>query len=464
MHMATKRNGDISKSFFPVLVICTLIFVWPIPHTIALRNFLYVFLVFSLWPIRHDCYYFIIQNKSVRFWVYLVILTLWIIFQSIFISMEPMSALGNVYGKWIKPVFCFGLGFAFLIYCTKINIDLGKIALLVTIPLAALSFLQIIDVLLYWYQTGELTVGFTRITHSRDKSSFFNNMLLALLATESVMRFGNKKPFMPINSRYLIILLLMTSISSILIGTRLGNVGAIVTFVSGGSLILVALKKESKGLQLIFVMLIISILISGMAYFSYKSDSRWKTLFEHVQIGWKTNENLHWLNAEKYPPPKDINGNPVNHSNYARIAWLKEGIKIIKDRPLGFGYDTSAFGNALAYYYPDEKISLHRHAHSAIIDWAIAVGLPGLILLLVFFVDGIVQNIKQYIRNPTFSSLAVIFIASGFFFRMFVDQTLRDHMFEQFMFFYGFFISLSIWNKNNLSSNLILSKTEIVNN
>ena len=83
------------------------------------------------------------------------------------------------------------------------------------------------------------------------------------------------------------------------------------------------------------------------------------------------------------------------------------------------------------------------HAHSGLIDFAIANGLPGLALWLMFLCALFYTGWTAFALGRVAPALALMFIVSGFFSRSIVDSNIRDHILQQFMFL-SIFIAVAL--------------------
>lgn len=170
---------------------------------------------------------------------------------------------------------------------------------------------------------------------------------------------------------------------------------------------------------------------------------------ETVPIALDTTNNKAWLDSKKYEYPKLSNGETVSSSNYERPAWVKEGLILISENPLGVGYGRNAFGHG--------SRQIRRsggHSHSGIIDLGIGTGIPGMALWVLFLGALVYYGFSSFKNTVVILARRLFFIASGFCFRMIVDSVIRDHMLEQFMFLAGFLLTMSareIDAKNSVS-------------
>ena len=207
--------------------------------------------------------------------------------------------------------------------------------------------------------------------------------------------------------------------------------GVIVHYINGW-------KKVGKK-ALIFLPVLLVLLVAG-AWTSWKTDPRWNSLKETLPIAWDIDTNKAWLNAEKYPYPTLPNGQVADASNYERPAWIHAGLRLIANRPLGAGFSRHAFGHELARVYPESEPGTGGHSHSGMIDFAVAAGIPGVVLWMGFILTLITFGGIAYFRYGAAAGLVLVFLTSGFFGRSLLDSSMRDHMLEQFLFVAAFLL------------------------
>ena len=130
-------------------------------------------------------------------------------------------------------------------------------------------------------------------------------------------------------------------------------------------------------------------------------------------------------------------GNPSGHSVTQRIEYLRTGFSILKDNPL-FGVGTGDVPAAFDRKYDENKTALdpewRLRAHNQWLTFAIAFGIPGLIILLIAFIlPGLLQKkFSQYL-------FLLFFMVS--FLSMFNEDTLETQAGVAFFaFFYTFLL------------------------
>jgi len=423
-----------------------LMFFWPIPRTIAVRNIAMALslLLFLYLAFKNGVFGLVLSDIQKKVLVILGATTVWFYFQAVFISNETAWALKELM-QWLSAVVCFLLGFL------AASIDSKNAKIVFLIVLAAL-FIHVFYVDLFAIKHfvsngGVFPTRLEGLAEGPDKANYLTNWMLAFFGTEVYFRAVKNQKIIPVDNFVLGALLVLTLASSYFETMRFGFIGLIFTFV--GFLFLYLLASGSISVaKKSSIILISGVVFISFLYISYKSDARWNTLKETIPIALDTEHNKGWLDAKKYGYPKLSNGETVSPSNYERPAWAKEGLILIAENPLGIGYGRNAFGHALKAKYGEGG----GHSHSGIIDLGIGTGVPGMILWITFLGALIYYGFVLFKKQSSYYAMALFFIASGFFFRMIVDSVIRDHMLEQFMFLAAFLLAMSVREINAKNS------------
>ena len=77
------------------------------------------------------------------------------------------------------------------------------------------------------------------------------------------------------------------------------------------------------------------------------------------------------------------------------------------------------------------------HSHSGVLDLALGVGIPGLLLWSLFIYTASSNSFRKFKESFSYFSLLSLFFIMGFYGRSIVDSNMRDHMFLQFMLLLG---------------------------
>lgn len=420
-----------------LVFVAVLMFFWPIPRTIAVRNIAMALSVFAFAYLffKSDMRRLVLSNAQRKVFYILGASTLWFYFQAIVISSETVWALKEL-TQWLGALVCFGLGFL----VANTNDKKTKIAFFIILGTIFIHifYIDLFEIKHFVSNQGIFLIKVEGLTEGPDKANYITNWALAFIGTEIYFRAVKNKKIIPIDNFLLSVIFVLTVASSYFETMRFGFIALIFTFVGFLLLYLFAASSISTAKKSAVVILSTA-LFTSFLYIGHKSDSRWQSLEESVVIALDTHTHKAWLNWDKYPRPILSNGEQVDGSNYLRPAWIKEGLILISENPLGVGYGRNAFGHALKAKYGEGG----GHSHSGIIDLGIGTGVPGMILWLLFLGALIYYGFSSFTKHGSYFGMALFFIASGFFFRMIVDSVIRDHILEQFMFLVGFLLTMS---------------------
>jgi O-antigen ligase len=418
------------KSYLLVGLLAALMFVWPIPHTIALRNALMlVSLVTLAWiNVRQkDCWTGL--RPPAKSIVWLAALTVWLVVQAVFVSNEATWALGEINGQWLMALVAAVIGWLAVRFLLASELEARSwMVLIVMVPLIGHMLVTSGWGLLDWWRTGLLPDRFSGLTEGPDKASYLTNLALSLLLAEGVFRIQARRRILPVGNVVLFLLVGLGLFTAYLERVRNGGVAFfVVLLVALALLVWMRPKRHRKGLVIgAFIGVVALVTIGGMV----ERDPRWATFAQTAKIAWNTQAHLAWLNPQKYPYPKLPDGKQVDTSTFLRVAWFKEGGLLVLEHPLGVGFGRNAFGHGLEQKYGEGE----GHSHSGLLDMAIGAGIPGAALWLLFILSLFAAGIAHYRSNRGFAALALILVTTDYGVRMVLDSIVRDHMLQQFMF------------------------------
>ncbi|MEI7430986.1 MAG: hypothetical protein WCL27_11075 [Betaproteobacteria bacterium] len=416
-----------------------LFFIYPIPHTIALRNLLLVTgLISCLWIIRRDHTlrptWFRLRPYRLCGWL-LTILTVWMLFQSALISPFPRLALDHWRGDWLNELLVAITGGCAIL----LSRDRGIKPPLTAIVLALFSHMALLlgYQVWVWIQTGVYPLGQTPFAQ-KDYHSMIVTTLIALLLAQLLIHTAAPAR-KPLNNSLLSVsaLLFMLTFSLIATATLLARNAVIITvfmlmlstcvfFFSGTN------RLSRKSLTAVIILLTIS---AATGWAGLRSDSRWQGFSEAAKVAFDTKNNLAWLDGTKYPRPLMANGQAVEESAYSRLAWAKVAIEQIQVYPLGLGYGHQAFGWAVNRSYNVQ--TTHESSHSGLLDFTLANGIPGLILWLAFSGALIGAGWRAFRNAGSPTGLMLAFSAIAYLVRCLLDGHLSGFRLEMYALLIG---------------------------
>ncbi len=432
------RNSLLTNAGFMLLGF--LFFIWPVPGTISVRDIsiFLLFIIFLYSAFRNRPLYLKTRELAPPF-VILAVLTGWILLEALFISTETAWSLREITGQWLMPIGVFVTAALAAVSAEKGTFFKGStvMTMLFLILLAHILYVDLYAIYMF-ARTSVFPSFVAGLTGGKDKNSYLSHFLLMILCVEIYFRTRQKKGCLPINSTMLCLALLLTLFSNYLAGVRNGTVGAVMLLFAFILLYYFKSDRSPGKLALISSVIVLLLLFGYASSISPKSEQRhrWKTLLETVPLALDTQNNKAWLNPNKYPYPKMKNGEPVAGSNYERIAWIKEGVVLITENPLGVGFGRNAFAHAVKRKYASDDVIV-AHSHSGIVDFGVGTGVPGLLLWVLFIGYLMLRSIEEFRNRGSYYGLLLFFITADFALRSLVDSILRDHMLQMFMFFAG---------------------------
>ncbi|HRF56346.1 MAG TPA: O-antigen ligase family protein [Campylobacterales bacterium] len=423
-----------------VCLVGALVFVWPIPHTNAIRYMLIAILsvfVGYLYLKRFDIKKLFFERTTLFFSSILIVLTIWLYIVAIFLCDYTVHSLEEINSQWLLSVFCFFLGLALA------NIAASKTNILLAVFAAVLLHVLYIFFEAFWlfYESGELQDKLKGLTNGRDRANVLTNIAIAILLSEIFFRTIYHKRILPLNWTFIFLATALSFISLFFEGARLGIVGVFFMFFTLTALALYALKQNKNRFSLLMMTLFASLIALSLLAANIKRDERWNNLFETIAIAVDIETHKAWIDTKLYPLPKLKDGNVVNDSNYERPAWIAAGISFIAESPLGSGFARDAFGLYRTNKYKEGSPT--RASHSSLIDFGVGGGVIMVVGWTIFLLGLSFVGLRGFMQRQDYYSLLLLFLTGGFFFRMCIDGVARDHMLEEFMFLAALFLAFA---------------------
>ena len=437
-----------------------LLVVWPIPGTIAVRQIILAVLFIILISVQKKDLLTIFQTIPKYISVLFLTLTGWLILHSFFISIDSANAISNLLSQWLRFTISLltGILLGFYIFKQKRHcwhhfradaIIFSIISIAFIIHLGAAVFDSIQDIA----QLGHIQKRISGITGGPENVSYLANFSLCIsLATFVLILAGENLAINKKRSLLAASFISLLAFANLYVSAmRNGIICATVMLLACVIFIIVrsSISRHTKITGSVLVLMFISVLS-----YVQSQDARWTTLTETLPISLDTKGNMAWLD-KRLPLPKLSSGQTVNHSNYARVAWIKEGALLISENPLGYGFNRNIFGIALADKYNIDKEHIDSiHSHSGLIDFTIATGIPGGFLLYTFFVSLALYGLKMSAKSPYLivPGFGLTLLVINFTTRSVLDSVLRDHMFEMFMFLAGLLLIYTATSEKKLKA------------
>lgn len=182
-----------------------------------------------------------------------------------------------------------------------------------------------------------------------------------------------------------------------------------------------------------------------------KLNDGWTTTLKDAYIGIQIDRYPHWNSFNLIAYPKDKDGRTVKLNTYQRFAWGTAGLRAIEKYPLGIGTLQKPLLLALGDDYPN----LHLNATSTLsgfIDIGIALGIPGLALLLLAIFILIFSSACQLLRSyPKKFSACTYAIGIALICTYTLGEHGNKHGIEILLYFIGFITVLNFTMLKNIN-------------
>jgi hypothetical protein len=356
-------------------------FVWVLPHTIALRNILLVLgfiFAISYLASRANTLQF---NKTLVPLLLLMALFIWVIIHFLFFSMSPDLELKEIRSLWLRAGsgVISAVALAFIVkesFWRKIGF------------FAALSFTPLINLGVYGYQSylkGSIIIPndyVTRFLFNKIEAAFFGSIAIAIFLGWSFGYLRKEQNFKNFSIELtLFMACFLFLVSSLVSASKNGvAVGLSLFALFCCCLLLLALFRFGSRLRYLIVMVIF---IGAFATFAklHKSSasSGWETLYADIKVAIQIDKNQHWRGHEMGLPLNEYQISVVGNT-YERISWAVVGWSLIKQEPLGYGSINHSFKGMLDYQNITHNVP--GQTHSGWTDFALAFGVPGLLIII----------------------------------------------------------------------------------
>ncbi len=416
-----------------LVLIALLFFVWPLAHATVPRNLLLVasgaVFGYLAWRERPSGW---AAPLRLPIALYLALL-LWLLFVVMFLSRPPGPAAGEFWRQWLKSGLVFVLGAWAAATAGKEARGQGRI-------LTALAAVLVAQVL--YVDLSALLSALADGPHQRlsgafggpDRTSLLVNLLFALLLVEVIQRALGAGRLLALGSLGVGVGVAIALAGVYVTNARNGLVELIVMSLAVLAVSLHAHRKRLSRTAWAAAVFVTALAPVALGFVSLTQDARWRGFAETVAIAWDTETHRAWLDPRTHPLPRRANGETVDESTYLRVAWLKEGLKLVAEHPWGLGVGRGAFGRGLQRKYGEPS---GNHSHSGLLDLALQGGILAVLLWIGMLAALAVSALRAYRQSGNGVALLLLALLAGFAVRMLIDSTLRDHMFKQFMLLAG---------------------------
>jgi len=198
------------------------------------------------------------------------------------------------------------------------------------------------------------------------------------------------------------------------------------------------------------LLIVVGITILGWKLHINTANQGWSNLLKDVQISVQIDKYQNWTDTKKLNYPNHEDGTKVAGNTYERVAWATIGIDLIQKYPLGYGtINHSSFKELLIQ--SGVNYTSNNLTHSGWIDFGLAFGVPGLIIILSSLFGTIIFSYKK----NDFYSLMALWLCFAIIFFGIVAEIFFKHSFEILMFLIAFSCACVIKVPKNSQSELV---------
>lgn len=418
-----------ATSWFWQAWLAALVFVFPIPHTIALRNLL---LALGLVALLVTCRKSLPQPapwlKPVAWW--LLALTTWIVFHSVAVASASTFALDQFRANWMMPLLMGALAAWAAMQAPRERV--GQAA---TFALAAHMVWLLGWQFTLWLSGGDWPFKSTPFG-AYDFQGTLNSYLLALLVADRVAWLQDRYSPLGLGMRVGWALVVLTLLSGVALQSRNSSLVSLSLLAVG---VLAASNGQPRARRLVVIAIGVATLIVAS---SLKFDNRWQGMRESVVVGWSSSDP-YWRTGDGEPwqsikRPATPSGAPLETSAYLRIAWTRESLEFLAKYPFGIGFGHDAFGRAIALKYGHFGMG---SSHSGWLDFALGTGWPGLALLLATAGAALRCGWREFRDRQDAHALLLAFFVGGYMLRCLLDGHLSGWRLGLFAFITGVLIA-----------------------
>ena len=355
-----------------------------LPHTLFWRNTCYVagaclglYVIIKNMPLLR-------QKVAAPLWIILGLFA-WVLFHYFFIGKNSAIGLEELLSIWKRAalgcIFAIGLGIAISSTARKLSWTIIAVGLLtpVLIYFVKYFFTFIAPAL------GYLAPHFLTLYYSGESSSFYIAKIayvffcLPTLAVALGMLAANIKSGGDTKKNCICAFVIIAVLGVFYLeNIKNGFMFALFLFsLFFASLLSSGLRKISR-LQWLFI----GILVGSAGLFfnqNVQNNDSWRTLIADAKVASKIDQNDVWKYGRPELYPQNEFGKVVSVTNYERISWGIEAMRLIKENPLGYGAVLASFRHLTKEKWPDSSLT---QSHSGWLDLTLGIGIPGVVLLI----------------------------------------------------------------------------------
>jgi hypothetical protein len=365
--------------------------VWPLPHTTAIRNICLICGALlgmgQLFTSRDD-----ISLKNS--WMPLLLaslLFLWIHFHLFYLSSNWNLQWGEYSSLWkaaaLSFIFGVGLTFSLLRWGSKRIRQWLLGGLLTSVLIYFVKFLATTYLSTYLKLPEYLLLFKGSAAHYVPKISYVF-FLVPILAILLALIFRSSNIFCRTKEQNFFLIIQTLGVISIFCTFILENIkngilySSLLVLIYFLALFFKFRKISRRALKVPLLIFCIAVTASLINFYQNQS---WQNFYSDFKIAIKVDEYSNWRNAAQ-PIPLVENGKAISGTNYDRISWGIIGWRLLKENPLGYGLVDRSFRHLAQKDWTESSLA---QSHSGWLDFALGMGIPGVLLVQLTLLFGL---------------------------------------------------------------------------
>jgi hypothetical protein len=345
----------------------------------------------------------------------LLLLTAWLAFQSVFLAVDGPGTLKTFAVEWPKNLLLAAIG----IWIARAAMFARK-GKWVFIAVFCGFFAHVLGTLGYqaWglITKGQLDLAMSLLGNYGYVSPFLDGAF-AIAFADAASRLCLNRRLLPVSTGQLAAIFFLSTLALFALKSKASLLTALLML--GLFAVIVATQVSRYRKQILASALIAAL---GLIAMGILVQGRWSSSLESIRYGVAIDKHKNWMRTENDISNEsfDLPGH-IDHSFYARAAWATAGFQGLAEYPLGRGYGSNAFGRYLTEKY---GIQGAISSHSGWLDFAMANGIPGLVLLLAASAALCLRGWKSFVNNTGVGGLALAFLTASYISRCMFDGIL----------------------------------------
>lgn len=445
MKLIPKQDQNIQYlSIACVFCVVGLLTIWVLPNTIALRHVLLGIGVITAFPIIIKSHFFCRKSlwELLPIWL-LLSLFAWVVIHLSFFSLNFELEFKEFKTLWARAIMGAVLAIA-------LSIALQKSVNLRPYFFVALFIISLINIGAYLYMSAISPEGtfisffnfVDRFVFKKIEAAYFGVLAISVACANIVYLLGmSASKHRSITIAWWLAGIAVALTASIINITKNGIAGGVaLCILLALTYIVRSLLKGShtKLKMLLSAGLIGAILLGGSQINRLLVSPGWTNFIEDVQFSSQIDTHSVWKKNNPDSFPIKSSGVMVSGNVYERMSWATAGVRLIKAYPLGYGSINRSFVGMLNHAKVEQE--LESQSHSGWIDFGLAFGIPGLLILFATFLAILWFGIK---RGGQFGLIGA-WLAIGLMpFGLFSEINYK-HNFEILIFFIAFAAASSV--------------------